>query len=546
MHHLNAASLATPKVLIIDDDEYWQNYLRTPLLSHTDSNSILIRGNRNDSQDLLAKERFDLVILNIRLEYGPVDSSKTEWFVNNWTALLDYVKHTSKDAETLIVTSESQPPALHLEEISRIAFKYYKTEKIFVKERFDPNEYREILANLLAETSEAAEQPRVTDAVQPTGKGEDMIDKITKKDRDKLIEELLDNPAWEEGPRGMTSVLLQVGLTKKWIASLGITNPQIDTPIVVEKLEKLGWMKDRPTHTGLGSLVEYLLNHTQSLEGSLFLPLLLRRYNLIRKWGNEDPTAVYPDVSTADDAGPGTTFENMPGVPVFTPEEFSDWTRLEARWSERSRFVETVFLEQGAIKARSVCRIEASGGDARGTGVLIGENLVLTCHHVIPDDDTENYLLRFGFRVDEKGRLEAGVPSRIVRVVKRSTVDELDYALLEIEPQGPLDADPISPKSVALETLAPVYIVQHPLGMPQKIVLQDNWITYVAKSMRRCQYLAMTAKASSGSPVFNESWELVALHHSGGPVPRPTGGQDVAGNEGIPMHAILPEIEEFL
>ncbi len=541
--------------------------------------------------------------------------------------------------QKLIHTSEKHPPGLNIEDIAETAYRDYKVDKIFVKERFDPEQYRGLLAemfggrkrepaayrleadgrdrlekpdtfrtdlkrlvagaadwrdsdasgrrsvlreaglpeafvdglaeNLLNVESEISadlvtrdlldsdllipflasliirlKAPGESDAAYGAGKKEKSM-KLTTADLNRLNEELLAWPAWASyGRKGMVSVLTSAGLPGDWVAGMNLDNPYIDTPIVLKDLEKLGWMKDRPTHKGLGALVEHLLEKTPRLGGSLFLSLLLSRYDLIREWQHKNPMKAYPSVLT--DEEPGSASGATPGAPVFVPEEVSDWTRLEAMWSERGSFVDTVFLEQGALKARSVCRVEASAEKPIGTGFLVGENLVLTNHHVVPSDDTGKLQVRFGFRVDEKGRLEEGVVCRIARVIKRSKADRLDYALLEIEPGEPLDAEPLTPRAVQLDTMTPVYVVQHPLGMPQKIVLQDNWITYVAQDLHRCQYLATTAKASSGSPVFNESWELVALHHSGGPVPKPGDGSAAWGNEGIPMHAILPEIEAFL
>jgi hypothetical protein len=98
-----------------------------------------------------------------------------------------------------------------------------------------------------------------------------------------------------------------------------------------------------------------------------------------------------------------------------------------------------------------------------------------------------------------------------------------------------------------------VNIIQHPRGEPKKVVVTLN---YAVKDMSetRVHYLADTDRGSSGSPVFNKNWEVVALHHSGNPVPPLQVSERMAlqlqgntkVNEGIPMRAILPEIERWL
>ena len=67
-------------------------------------------------------------------------------------------------------------------------------------------------------------------------------------------------------------------------------------------------------------------------------------------------------------------------------------------------------------------------------------------------------------------------------------------------------------------------------------------------------YLADTQPGSSGSPVLNRHWEVVALHHSGGAHPPIKATVDLQKilkghykfNEGIPMRAIMPKIERYL
>ena len=49
----------------------------------------------------------------------------------------------------------------------------------------------------------------------------------------------------------------------------------------------------------------------------------------------------------------------------------------------------------------------------------------------------------------------------------------------------------------------------------------------------RVQYLTDTLPGSSGSPVFDKDWRLVALHHSGGWITEPGSKETFYRNEGI-------------
>jgi V8-like Glu-specific endopeptidase len=70
------------------------------------------------------------------------------------------------------------------------------------------------------------------------------------------------------------------------------------------------------------------------------------------------------------------------------------------------------------------------------------------------------------------------------------------------------------------------------LAMDTKSVLKTN------ANNTRVRYRTNTEKGSSGSPVFNETWELAALHHSGDRSIVPV------YNQGIPFAAILALLEK--
>ena len=68
----------------------------------------------------------------------------------------------------------------------------------------------------------------------------------------------------------------------------------------------------------------------------------------------------------------------------------------------------------------------------------------------------------------------------------------------------------------------PVNIIQHPKGEYKQLVLRENKLIDLLPQF--AHYTSDTEPGSSGSPVFSDLWEVVALHHSG--VPK----TDAAGN----------------
>jgi endonuclease G, mitochondrial len=63
-----------------------------------------------------------------------------------------------------------------------------------------------------------------------------------------------------------------------------------------------------------------------------------------------------------------------------------------------------------------------------------------------------------------------------------------------------------------------VNIIQHPRGEMKQIVLRENELVDLPEIPGTiAHYEGDTEPGSSGSPVFNDQWEIVALHHSGVP-----------------------------
>ena len=87
-----------------------------------------------------------------------------------------------------------------------------------------------------------------------------------------------------------------------------------------------------------------------------------------------------------------------------------------------------------------------------------------------------------------------------------------------------------------------VNIIQHPSGGPKQIALYHNIVAYADE--KRIQYSTDTLPGSSGSPVFDNSWRVVALHHSGGWITNPGTKKPVFKNEGININLIVKALNE--
>ncbi|MDT0353610.1 trypsin-like peptidase domain-containing protein [Pseudonocardia charpentierae] len=217
-----------------------------------------------------------------------------------------------------------------------------------------------------------------------------------------------------------------------------------------------------------------------------------------------------------------------PDSPTESPEAFAGdlaWrdtptgTGDEIQILAESTLLDVAFLRRGFELATGVCRLLVTnqwGQKAHGTGFRIGERLVLTNHHVLfsgPDDGVPPRSVDawFGYErgFDGAELAYSEVPTRAGTARGERTHD---WAVIE------LDADP--PEGTAVISLSSakppepgdrVYVIQHPHGGPKKIGMIHNEIRHVDDDI--VQYRTDTAAGSSGSPVFDERWCLVALHH---------------------------------
>jgi len=87
------------------------------------------------------------------------------------------------------------------------------------------------------------------------------------------------------------------------------------------------------------------------------------------------------------------------------------------------------------------------------------------------------------------------------------------------------------------------FVVGHPASGALQFALHDSVLLDVSDDERLMHYRTPTDPGSSGSPVFNWKWEVIALHHAGSPdTPRLHGQGEYEANEGITMRAIRRQL----
>jgi V8-like Glu-specific endopeptidase len=273
---------------------------------------------------------------------------------------------------------------------------------------------------------------------------------------------------------------------------------------------------------------------------------------------------------------------------IGTPTNVPAGPQLEKVINKLNKFHDiTRWREAMAAIETRVCRISVSTNKGKifGTGFLVGPDVVMTNHHVIDaviagEKNEQNANGRSAKATDVvcqfdykkvAGYLNQGIevklatkwlidssPASAVDLMPEPKpglpgVEELDYALLRLERKlgdqpitgtgenAELQADKrgwikVPAGKQTFDAQTPIFIVQHPDAAPLAFAMDTTGVLGPNGNGTRVKYTTNTLGGSSGSPCFNQDWELVALHHSGDPNFDPI--TKPAYNEGIPMHAI--------
>lgn len=232
------------------------------------------------------------------------------------------------------------------------------------------------------------------------------------------------------------------------------------------------------------------------------------------------------------------------------------------------------YLARGVRVARAVGRISIREPNGRlsgyGTGFLIGEGVLLTNNHVLPSSVVAGRSeLEMEYERDEWGNQLPGVKFSLEPGNLFFTHPELDFSVVAVSARamnaerdlsefGCLPLVGVLGKVVEGEWLT---IIQHPGGELKQLCVRENRL--LRRTPDVLWYSSDTLGGSSGSPVCNNDWLVVALHHSGVPEIKNGKWQTVDGqdyderlhreedikwvaNEGIRVSRIVQELQRSM
>jgi len=191
------------------------------------------------------------------------------------------------------------------------------------------------------------------------------------------------------------------------------------------------------------------------------------------------------------------------------------------------------WLSRGLQASKSVCRIVTTEG--LGTGFMITPGVVATNYHVLPSSGlAATAYAEFNYQETLVGTMER---TYTYKIDEASWIgdDGYDCAVVRLisSSEAPFDQwGTVALEHVSLPPIgAHVSIIQHPEGGPKQISVTANQVVNIYD--HRLQYTTDTLPGSSGSPVFNDDWKVVAIHHAGGNMEVNQVGDKRFINEGI-------------
>lgn len=220
----------------------------------------------------------------------------------------------------------------------------------------------------------------------------------------------------------------------------------------------------------------------------------------------------------------------------------------------KDRFKTFKWYRKGLDRAAGVAQICDRSGNGLGSGFLVRGTdlhasfpdrwLVVTNAHVLSDDPAEQNAPKPALPKEEaRVRFEAKDADEeyeVDEILFSSARTQLDCTIVslttEVEHAKPF---PIAKRLPLVNQNQRVYVIGHPRGGQMSFSIDDNLLLDHEKP--HVHYRAPTEGGSSGSPVFNQQWDLLALHHAGGMSMRKLNGKDgtYPANEGIYVQSII-------
>jgi endonuclease G len=263
--------------------------------------------------------------------------------------------------------------------------------------------------------------------------------------------------------------------------------------------------------------------------------------------------------------------KEMISAKAIEPVDFAYERAIGKNDSLYSNFIELIALTKRKVGRIVIIQNNKKVGYA--TGFMVSNTVMLTNHHVFKNKEmAEDSEVHFFYEYDAHGRPKQPVIFNF-DTSKFYNNEGLDYCFVGLKPKdisGAFELSQIGYLYLDLESgklgdvnVEKLNIIHHPLGDYKQLSIREN--TFVDIDDTKIYYETDTAQGSSGSPVFNDQWQVVGLHHKSVAKMSPDGKNylDIKGkvipdidgkiditrvvwlkNEGIRISVILKHLKE--
>jgi V8-like Glu-specific endopeptidase len=171
------------------------------------------------------------------------------------------------------------------------------------------------------------------------------------------------------------------------------------------------------------------------------------------------------------------------------------------------------YLRRALVAADAVVRVDWNG-QPNASGFLVAPDLMMTNHHVINEVTVRSAQACFFDEVADQQEKEEPRTQVIARIAGTESLlytdKDLDVSVVRLQGSPHLRRYlPLRP--AVLQQNNRVVIIQHPGGYPKQVSLQNNLVADA--NARLVQYYTSTRAGSSGSPVLDDNFAVVAIHH---------------------------------
>lgn len=239
-------------------------------------------------------------------------------------------------------------------------------------------------------------------------------------------------------------------------------------------------------------------------------------------------------------------FQNYPlDVPLSPSRGINNWKGMDSTADIKEKIIgentlRDIYILNLALEAsKAVVRIATL--NSLGTGFMIAPDLLMTNNHVLNSQEVaEKSNFSFNYQLDINGKECSTHTISALPDGAFYTSEELDFTVVNLK-DVPDFGNPLIFKSKLMRQDERVAIIQHPGGHLKQISMQNNFVAYADKQI--LQYTTSTEPGSSGSPIFDDDFQVVGIHHSGGMLLEPGTQRRYLRNAGTSAIALLNDLK---